>query len=303
MISILYVTARGLYPMLNNELGAYDLLAQCLEAQTFSDYEIIVVDALNTLPRREIEHAVRRSSGGARFLRPRATPWVRMGAFAVASARNTGLTWVQGGTVVGLDDCWSIGPRYLARIAELAAEGRYATATLSMTGTAYPPQPPGEVPADQYCGGLTSYPLAAAVAINGWDERFDGGKGGEDCDFFDRLRRSGVRFVRDAEVAAVGHPHDGRQLLHPQCHKLVCELGLRRRLAGRLRANEPWTHDELDAFENCGRTKQECELDGYPCICAAPETMRERAIRLEYESRSWFDLAAARVANGLEDGG
>lgn len=302
MLSIVFITARGLFPMSGNPLSIYDLLAQCLEAQTFTDYELIVVDAQNTLPRRELEHAVRRSSGGVRFLRPRATPWVRIGAFAPNSARNTGLAWAQGATVVGLDDCWTIGPRYLARIAELAASGLYAAATLRMSDNSavFAPQPLGEVPAEQYCGGLTSYSLSIAVAINGWDERFDGSSGG-DCDFFDRCRRSGIRFVRDSEVAAVGYSHGGRHLSHPRCEKLVCELGLRRRNGSLLRGNEPWTHAELDAFDHCGRAEKECELDGYPCIYDAAEGMRERAIRLEYENQSWFDLAAARAANGLEE--
>jgi hypothetical protein len=307
MISLLYITARGLFPMSGNSLSTYDLLAHCLQSQVdavghpFTDYEVIIVDAQNTLPRREIEHAARHSVGGVRFLRPRATPWVRMGAFAPNSARNTGLAWARGVTVVGLDDCWEIGPRYLSRVAELAANGIYTTATLRMVddSVAYAPQPIGDVPADQYCGGLTSYPLTIAVAINGWDERFDGSSGG-DCDFFDRCRRSGVRFVRDGEVMALGHPHGVRQLAHPRCEKLVCDVGLNRRGDGLLRANEPWTHAELDAFEHCGRNENDCALTGFTCDYTEPEGMRERAIRLEYESQSWFNLAEARTANGLE---
>ena len=289
---------------MKGSLGQYDLLAQCLAEQSYLDYEVICVDKDNVLPRPEIEHAVRKSRGGVRFLRPRATPWTRMGAFAPNAARNTALCWARGRVIVGMDDCFEFHGSYFSRIAELAVDGIYTTAVLRQVdnSVAYAPQPLGDIPSTEYCGGITSYPLVKAVEINGWDERFDGGSGG-DCDFFDRLRRAGVRFVRDQQVAVAGHSHAGRQLSHPRCDRLSCELGLRRRQNEMLRGNEPWTEAELKAWATCGREQlpRVCTVSGLACDYDGPEPGNIAQVREKFEASPWVDLAVERRINGVDE--
>jgi len=301
MISLIYITARGLFPM-QGSLGQYAILASCLAAQRYTDAEVIVVDKENVLPRPEIELACKHFSGGVRFLRPRMTPWTRMGAFAPNAARNTALCYARGETIVGVDDMYEFGPRYFERIAELARERKYTVAKLSQVdnSVAYPVRPNGPFPADAYGGGITSHPLAAAVSVNGWDERFDGGSGG-DIDFFDRLRRYGVEFVTDEAVAVVGHWDGGRTLAHPRCDRLSVELGLRRRKAGALRANEPWTAEEIRAWKNCGRSASPriCTVSGFACDYKDTEPADITALREQYETKLWFNLAKERRKNGL----
>ena len=310
MLTLLYLTSRGTHPLTKLPLGQYDLLAQSLAAQIddqgapFTDYEVIIVDRDNPLPRREVEHAARHAVGGVRCLRPRATPWTRQGAFAPNSARNTGLCYARGEVVTGLDDCYELAPRYLWRTAQLAAAGQYPTAVLRQIDSSvdYGPQPLGPLGPDDIAGGLTAYPLAAAITLNGWDERYDGASG-EDVDYTFRLRMVGVTLVRHPDVAVVGHDHGPRTAPHPRCCAIVGALGDARRAAGRLRSNEPWSPAELVAFDPrvCGRVDRVCLYTGFDCRYADPnEPATARENRVQYESQPWFDLAAARRANALE---
>ena len=308
MLTVAYITNRGLHPLTKLPLGQYDLLAASLAAQVdgdgrpFTDYEVVVIDRFNPLPRPEVAAACRRAAGGVRCLRPRATPWTRQGAFAPNAARNTALCVARGDVVVGVDDCFELSPRYLWRTAQMAIDGWYTCATLRDAAgqVAYGEQPVGPVGPTELIGGLCAYPLAAAVALNGWDERFDGGSGG-DVDFSARLRLHGVRLARDPTVVATGHDHGGRQAAHPRCWRIVGALGEQRRARGELCANAPWTVPELEAFATCGRGERVCWYTGFACEYNDDEPAAVAAVRVESEARMWFDLAAARAAAVTEE--
>jgi hypothetical protein len=301
VLTFIYPTARGLFPMKGNSLSQYDLLAQCLAEQRYTDVEVIICDKENVLPRPEIELACRRFQGGVRFIRPRMTPWTKMGAFAPNAARNSALCWARGQTIAGVDDAYSFGPYYFERIAALAAEGQYTVSKLSQAdnSVAYPDRPNGTFPVDAYGGGIISYPLAAAVAVNGWDERMDGGSGG-DVDFFARLRLHGVEFWTDADVTVVGHGHGARTLAHPRCERLSWSLAQQRHREHRLRANEPWMAEELQAWRTCGRQNEPrvCSLTGFPCDYKEAEPGNVTAIRERHETMEWFSLAEERAKLG-----
>ena len=308
MLTLLFITSRGLYPMAG-PLGTYDLLADSLVAQVdaggkrFDDYEVVIVDKENPFPRPEVNYAARHSVGGVHYLRPRPTPWTQMNTFAPNAARNTGLIHACGDTIVGMDDCFMFSPRYLACIATLASAGTYTAAVLRQAdgSVAYPPQTPGPFPADKYGGGLTSYPLAAALAVNGWDERFDGGSGG-DIDFFDRTRRWGVAYVRDALVVATGFGHGPRTAPHPRCWRLVWDISLARR-ATTLRGNDPWSQADLERWRTCGRDRGMCKLTRGRCDYPYPELPMMAGVRERLEVEPWFDLTSARATIGVDCGG
>lgn len=344
MISLLFITNRPLYPMTDTELSTYDLLAQSLLDQTYlragGDLEVICIDRHNPLPRHELTHFL---GNRARFFRPRETPWTRLGLFAAASARNTGLIHAGGAhapsdvTVVALDDCYEMSPRFLERIAAHAAEGRYVVPVLH-NGPDAEQRFGGPFRLGRYNlqdtthhpGGIVSYPLAAAIAINGYDEKYDGCSCYEDIDLTARLELAGVSWARDEAVVATAHTH-GPRTGQPQCALLVWFLTEARRGAGgpdALRGNTPWTPAELAAFGTCGRelTPPRCwrtvrneppvgeyggQCDYDPDVVWSlehedteveraereaylfePEVVRE--IRTTYETHPWFDLAMAR---------
>lgn len=300
MLTLVFPTARGLFPM-QGAMGIYDLLASCLEEQSFTDYEVIAVDKNNTIPRPELEHAVRKTTGGVRFLRPRMTPWTLMGAFAPNAARNTALCCARGRTIVMVDDCFALSRGYLARIAERAERDEYAVSVLAQAdnSVAYPERPEGPFPANAYAGGIIAFPLAAAVAINGMDERFDGASGG-DIDFFARLRlhmeRTGTgTFVTDPVVKVTGYGHGARTLSHPRCWRMAWHLAQRRRGLS-LRGNEAWSEEELRLWATCGREllPRVCSLTGAACDYDCPEPANMAAVRSGYESTEWFNLAEER---------
>lgn len=297
LLSIIHVTNRGLYPLTGEEhrsLGQYDLLAQCLREQTWQDFEVIVVDEHNPLPRPELTWWLR---DRVRCVRPRVTPWRKLGAFAAASARNTGLVHAHGEVVLTLDDCYSFEPQFLERIAELFERDLYVVPSLHPSqGLAYLPTGPSPVPADKYGGGMLVFPLEAALQVNGYDERFDGCDRYEDVDFFDRLRRRGVPFVYDPSVYVVGYAHGPRTTRTLRCAHVPWQLALERR-ATSLRANEPWTADELQRFESCGRNNprsRRCLVAGGMCEYDEPELAEAAAIRRGHEAQGMFDLAVAR---------
>jgi len=338
LLSILFITNKGLYPMPEAHLGIYDILAQSLLAQTYlrdgGDLEIVCVDKHNQLPRRELTHFL---GDRVRFIRPRMTPWQELGAFAAASARNTGLIHAGQGhdprdvTVVALDDCYEMSPRFLERVAAHAAEGRYVVPRLA-NGPDREQRfgAPWHFDTGHHPGGIVTYPLDRAIAINGVDERYDGCAAYEDIDFTARLELAGVTWTRDEEVVASLHAPHARRHSQPKCGMLVWLLNRARRQASgalALQANQPWTLDELHAFETCGREanppccrytlQHDPHVGEYGGRCDygdnldgdeddEPEELRAirlgyrtepeavRRIRTTYETRPWFDLACAR---------
>jgi len=340
-ISLLFCTNRPLYPMTDTELSTYNLLALSLLDQTYKGpLEVICIDRHNSIPRRELTHFL---GDRVRFFRPRETPWTRLGLFAAASARNTGLMYAGSThepsdvTVVALDDCYEMSPRFLERIAAHAAEGRYVVPVLRNGPDAEQrfggPFRIGRnrlVDTTYHPGGIVSYPLHTAIAINGYDEKYDGCSCYEDIDLTARLELAGVQWVHDEAVVATAHPH-GPRVGQPRCALLVWMLAEARRAAcgpDALQANAPWTPEELAAFTTCGRelTPPRCwrtvrneppvgeyggQCDYDPDVVYDPEhddTETERAlraayrfepeavreIRTTYETQPWLNLALAR---------
>jgi len=317
VLTIVHITAKGLFPFTDERLkriGQYDLLSESLRSQTLpvSEWKIVCVDAYNPLPRPELAWWLK---DRARFVRPRETPWTQLGAFCAASARNTGLSWARGDTIVGLDDCYELPPTYLERMAELASHGLYAVPNVRRADGeegAYqvePPVPFGPLEHPQR-GSAWAYPLAAALSCNGWPETWDGTRYGEDWAAFEYLRRQGVTFVREPGVYLVdpGRPQhvagQGPRWVTHRCPRALWALAAER---GWQRANEPWTADDLARLRPCEwKSGDKCQYTELPSqcdgICEWPNTPTDAALEIMagYESRPWLDMLAARKVNGVE---
>ena len=315
MLTLIYTTTRGLHCLTDGPAAAmsqYDLLAQALLEQTYHDFEVIVVDEVNPLPRSELAWFL---GDRVRFMRPRPTPWRQQYAFAPASARNTGLTWARGRVIVALDDCYSFGPYFLERIAALTDRDQYpviAHRPLGGTAETYVVEAPRELPSAQRHGGLITYPIAAAEVINGWDERFDGVRAREDWDHFDRLRAVGVHFVTDPAIYVTTHPHRPCERRALRCIPLAWHLAQTRLAAGEVRGNAPWSDAELAAWTHCPHASPATDNPGMMCAvnpdgpnCVVyggtgePCGPAARELIETYERTPWFDLAVARRQNGV----
>ena len=311
-LTVIHVTAKGLHPFANAEmrhLGQYELLAESLRSQTYTDFEVVCVDAHATLPRPELAWWLK---DRVRFVRPRETPWQRLGTFCAATARNTGLSWARGEVVVSLDDCYVLPSVFLERIADLATKGRYAWPYIHTAADAlgaHAVEEPQELLPSEHSGGIVAYPLAAALACNGWPE-WNGARYGEDWAFGAYLRAHGVRQVRDAGVYVIdpGRPQhvvgQGPRWTVQRCPRALWALAAERDWQ---RANEPLTVADLARLEPCAwRRDGACTYIDLPSqcggICEYPTTPTDDALRVmrEHELLPWFDLLAERRRNGVE---
>jgi hypothetical protein len=304
VLSVVYITCRpplcvgnfvsaahNLVWVPEPEPNHYRLLAASLAAQTFTDYELIVVDESNDLPRPELAVL----GDHVRYLRPRVTPWRALGAFAASVARNTGVLAACGDVIVGLDDCVSFGPDLLEQVAIRAERGSYLVLHLRPSEEGPNPEPPFDVPRAR-AGGLLAYPREVALAIRVHEEKFTGVEALEDWEFSERLVRSGVRLVSSAgRVTLHGHARTDRA---PQrCCHAVREL-----VAGQACANQPWTPEQIDVFRyRCPfQTGVERRANKEFPLCAITANGRcdhpERpsgaalAIMQTYESSPWLSL-------------
>ena len=284
MISIVYLTCRGPWPLASEKmraLGQYDSLSDSLRQQTFTDYELIVVDRCNVLPRPELYWLGNR----VRYCRPRETPWDALWAKAISTARNTGLCEAKGETVLGLDDCVSFGPHFLALVASHAQAGCYLAPTLTeeildpKTGAfkewhTHPQWPDS-------AGGILAYPRQLALDLRGHEERFTGCHSLEDWEFSKRLTRNGMRLVHDDSEKITLYAHSFRIAHQQRCAWEVYGL-----LRGQPFANSKWTKGELAHFEApvCGFLNvNHCEVADTGCQHKPRPTEAALNVMREYE--------------------
>lgn len=165
-----------------------------LSQQTFQDFELVIVDGLATTRYRE--------NGGfwptsVKFpvvhVPPRQNLWTRNKKVAISTFRNTGLAWARGELVANLDDCCVLPPMYLELFWTAWKHHKVcAAATWPKRGDW---RKPGMVGQPGIVYGFGSYPLEAALTLNGYDEAYDGGQGLEDGDWSTRLFHLGVRMA------------------------------------------------------------------------------------------------------------
>jgi hypothetical protein len=282
MLSVVYITNRGLYPLVDKDelnVSQYDLLASSLKVQTIplEQLELVVVDQVNPLPREELNFLGDR----VRYVRPRDTPWRRAGAFAPASARNSGLLATTGETVLGLDDCVTFGPDLLRGVHDHAQRGEYMALEYVAKSDA---QVPGKLREVKQCGGLVAYPREVALATGMHDERFDGAEAYEDIEFSERLQLAGVRFFMDGRLRVVLHRHERMKRKLAKCAILAYHL-----VKGGTVANVPWTSKQIDLL--CRPCKflagRKCHITMDRCRSRAASTKAGVETISEYESKSW----------------
>lgn len=318
MLSVLVTTARAAKCFTHHpDWDQFDVLARWLERQTFRDFELVVVTPFPDDARATLSGRVERLT----IVPPRNTPWRRERMFAVASARNTGLVHARGDWILTLDDACEFEPDFLGRVAGWAdhgcgvsvmyrkngeiIDGRWSMFEQAARGGESVIIRGQDHPVPY---GYIAFPLAAAIAINGYDElRFDGARGLEDMNFARRLMVHGVPFAMDRRIFAslhdtIGYPEEiiANEEQNARCCNtahVLSQMGP----ANRAR----YTTDEKRQVLNCKfwRDDGKCGYHSFRHACAYPSWAKDghpvaRRILLGDEEEL-FDLAVARQAVGF----
>ena len=200
----------------------FDLFADSLAPQLNDSTEVLVIDGQLWYMKDRVQQLAEavRNRFSYRHLPPKPTLWqgphrvTSMDYWDACSARNTAFAFASGTQIAFVDDCMVIGDGFVEwhqRAARdgVALAGRYQSVrseTLDHQGLdsdsryLISGEPPSAVP----CSGAwlfgmnMSVPLYYALKTNGYDEKFSGQGGSEDCDFGVRIERSGCKVLYSA---------------------------------------------------------------------------------------------------------
>jgi len=181
-----------------------------LSQQTVLDFEYVLVDGYYFQRKEEMERLIREANPPfpVRYLPDKPTRW-RGKRPALSNARNTAAIWVQSPYMIFWDDCVVKVPSNLVEGHLKWLEQGYAVAGNWFT---HPDPPygwehrsklttrPTLVHGEWLYGGHHSVPMEGVLAVNGWDEMYDGEQGVDDCDFGIRLSRAGRKVLYDPSL-------------------------------------------------------------------------------------------------------
>ena len=288
-ISAILCTARADYPVTTapdwHVLGGP---LACLEAQTFRDFEWIIVDLGHH--HREAWLSTVAPSFPVRHVPIAPNYWTAHGRRARAHSLNTGIAEARGELIALFDDGWTFPPDWLERMWHWHERG---AAVASLYKTARAPGEPAvwndgreQMLLDGVCqGGGPGWPptygglsvsAKAARAVGGYETLMDAGWGLEDIEFGRRLQSAGYPVVLDARVYIVAHPTGPLlgDVIHDDRNTLCCENLLRWKIdrigRGILRADEPMGDADRARFlPRCVylQPDQSCGVygPGHPC--------------------------------------
>jgi hypothetical protein len=217
-ISVILHTARGNHPMLGRpDVWIFDPTLRSLASQTMTDFEVIIVDLLR-MDREYVGHLESYTDAGMQiYLPPMAgNRWIDAGYMAISAPKNHALVHCNAPIVVQLDDCCEVRPDFLARVLDAHRRGFCSTMPLHYHRA-------GQFRASgnrelvlhgrRYgflagAFGYSSFWLADALRINGYDEGYDGSKCLEDADFSARMHLLGRRYRLDRDHVVIEHEHE-----------------------------------------------------------------------------------------------
>lgn len=216
-ITVLMITVRPDAAYLEHpELTLFGKLIDDLNAQTFKDFELVVVDGMyqqetvdgpiNDLrfPAGEGLDVLRKANFPYHRRPPRPNLWTRNRKCCISNYRNTGLAAAHGELVINIDDVHDMPPIYLELFWRAWSEKQIClSATWPHNDDQRIPRNdisnPDRVYVQKYPAmrgqvfGYGSYPLEMALQLNGYDEAYDGGMYIEDIDWSCRLHDAGLK--------------------------------------------------------------------------------------------------------------
>ena len=236
-ISLLIHTASTDNFMLNQGIPSYfTALVKTLESQTLHDFELVYTDTFFEDNRDKFAEVIKAAPYQIKHvpIHPEHRYWYDQGFCYISAAKNTGILYADGELCVTCDDAEFFPPLMLERYWwNYKNQGRYMHALhkrmKSIESDAGIPRMPiqgdfyindhrwkqvegREVITHRHGTWLfagTSFSIEDGLQLNGFNERMDGCKSLEDCDFGCRLRWLGRSFALDREgwLAIVDHPN------------------------------------------------------------------------------------------------
>jgi glycosyltransferase involved in cell wall biosynthesis len=292
--TIVVTTCRDDNPMTTRrDSHVLAMIAENCIRQTFTDFEVIVVDLVWKRRKRWLESNFGELPFPVLHIPDKTSIFRDLMLTRICAARNTGLLYARGQCVVFTDDCQEWTPNALERLYDWGKKGHGATLRLFRDKGRGPYEDDSRwlahelmgtdrtkvVTADGigYMGGTMSMaPVDAMVECNGWDEMFDGSRQLEDADMAKRLGALELKMALEPHAHVVEYSHE-------PCSGHVHRFGVTVKCNGayiypiwkaqpfRVRANDRvLTDDELDLFMpgqcpmldrdgKCTNSKDQCE--------------------------------------------
>lgn len=275
LITVSLITVRGTGAYAEHpEWHAVDKIVDDLTMQTFKDFELVVVTPL--------PYSAPSVNFPITVLPPRKNIWTDHRKVAICAARNTAIVAAKGELIVNLDDACELPSIYLDVFAHGWKYGVCAAATWPKRGDWRRPQlvdRPGVV------YGFSSYPREAALALNGYDEAFDGAQGLEDADWSTRLFNLGVKSalvdIPGFDILPqTGHHTDAIDAAEPivKCCNAAWQTQRVWRQVRRANTVEVYTKESLE------------RLVPGPCVCRGPnDVCAHHHQPCAYLGKEWLD--------------
>jgi len=243
-ITVLIYTARNDRPFAGKAEGlhCFEPVARTLAAQSFQDFELVVVDALWESRRSWFEDNPQPFA--VKHVPSQPNYWQDRGRPGLSAQLNRGFVWADGRYVWMGDEKVLFPPHFLGLAAELFHAGTCPSAWYALAdrhaGAHDPNVPPGPCPPADFdmlgftrddvfsvdhraarflrrdalqaaCHphnfyGYSGVPLEVAVAVNGFDQLMDGQMALQDCDFGTRLGLAGASLVMHRDLYVISTP-------------------------------------------------------------------------------------------------
>ncbi len=249
----------------SDKIHNFHYLVESLRAQNFpfTDFELILPDT--QWERRKDYFTEHPQTFAVKHCPKKASLWYQRKFPDIANGYNTGIIQADGELLLLLSSGCEFGPDALWLCWDWHVKG-YAAAfmydwvqgarvtrpdtrrdsLIQHDGVQYFMPEPGKFYAGFY--GHQCCPLAMALKVNGFDELYDGTKGGQDVEFGVRLSRAGQVFVHDENLELREHAHKDLPwgtVLDPDSENARWDVF--RRLLGLCRYDRPFPPDTWQA--------------------------------------------------------
>jgi len=188
---------------------------ESLKNQTYKDFEYIIVDGLYNSRKDEVEKTIKDAdvSFPVLYIPDKPTRWKGKRP-ALCNGRNTALIFAKGEYIVHHDDNAKLPENWIEKHVQWLEKGylvagnwlayqytdKGGKGTIGIFGWEYRStvvKEPIETTGGWLYGGNFSFPLKAALEVNGFDEDLDGEMGQDDVSFGIRAERRGYKTMYD----------------------------------------------------------------------------------------------------------